>query len=163
MIAASEDELLWYLVDLGQTMERYGAVILSQDSSDEVSLGRNGDDLILDLRSHLPTIQRAPPTALRLRERWSRTGDHWRLMEYGYELHHRALDYRRALHRHDVDRFVRAHDVVTHEHCESTLGVESCRHFAGDPVDGAREGFFRLYGLWLAGTKPDCSSLRCLD
>jgi hypothetical protein len=163
LITASTDELLWYLADLIWTMERYGAVLISPDDPAEVAWIRDGDVLTLDLDARLPAARYAAPTELRLQERWHGDGDQWLLAEYGYELCHRGLDYRRALHRHDVDRFVRAHGVASHEHCESTMGVEACRHCAAEPVDGARQGFFRLYGLWLDNVKPDCSVLRCLD
>ena len=98
-----------------------------------------------------------------LQERWGPTAqDEWVLVEYGYELRHHELDYRYALHRHDVGYFVRAHDVATHEHCEATMGHAVCGHHAGEPVNGAIDGFRRLYGIWLSNTKPDCTRLRCL-
>ena len=84
------------------------------------------------------------------------------LVEYGYELRHLELDYRRALHRHDVEYFVRTFDVATHEHREAAMGVAACGHYAGEPVSGAIDGFRRLYNAWLSNAIPDCSQLRCL-
>jgi hypothetical protein len=65
--------------------------------------------------------------------------------------------------RHDVNAFVRTCGVATHEHCEATMGNPACGHYlANPPCRGALDGFDRLYGVWLSGTKPDCSQLRCL-
>ncbi|NJD29071.1 MAG: hypothetical protein FIA92_12350 [Chloroflexi bacterium] len=83
--------------------------------------------------------------------------------DYAFELFHRELDYRRAFHRHDAEHFVRAFDVATHDHCETTIGHAPCEHYAGEPVADARQGLLRLYTLWLTNEKPDCSTLRCLD
>ncbi len=79
-----------------------------------------------------------------------------------YEIRHHELGYRRAFHRHDAERFLRAFDVATHEHCEATLGHAACSHYFGDPVVDATDGFRRIYELWLTDEKPDCSILPCL-
>lgn len=52
--------------------------------------------------------------------------------------------------------------LVWTEHCETTLGYAVCGHYAGEPAADAIDGFRRLYGIWLANAKPDCSQLRCL-
>ena len=163
MITASTDELHAYLADLIETVERYGATVLPPNDAYEVYLGRDGTDLVVDLATRLPTGPRSRPVDLVLRERWRpiETG-RMALAEYGYELRDHQLDYRRALHRHDADHFVRSFDVAVHEHCEATMGHETCAHYAGEPVAGAIDGFFRLYREWLAGARPDCSALRCL-
>ena len=168
MIAASTDELLAYLADLIETAERFGATVLAPDDPD-VAWEQDGDDLVLDLATRLPAHRRSRDVDLVLQERWSPgTRDAqgaqgaWILAEYGYELHHRELDYRWALHRHDVEYFVRTHDVATHEHCEATMGHAVCGHYSGEPVSGAIDGFRRLYNVWLSNAKPDCSLLRCL-
>ena len=164
MITATTEGLLTYLADLIETVERYGATVLPPNDADEVHWGSSGNDLVLDLGTRLPSPHRVRPAELVLQERWVPGGrGRWELAEYGYELRDPALNYRRALHRHDVDRFVGAFDVVTHEHCEATMGVEICGHYAGEPVSGAIDGFFRLYGIWLTYSRPDCSELRCLD
>lgn len=100
---------------------------------------------------------------LELFERWQLIGrDQWACAEYKYELRQHAVGYRRALHRHDEDHFVRLHGVVTHEHCEATMGVMACGHYYGHPVADAFDGFRRLYDLWLMDQAPDCLALTCL-
>jgi hypothetical protein len=42
------------------------------------------------------------------------------------------------------------------------MGHAVCGHYAGEPAADAIDEFLRLYGVWLANTKPDCSELRCL-
>ena len=59
--------------------------------------------------------------------------------------------------------FVRKYDVATHQHCEATMGRPVCGHYSGLSVNGAIDGFLRLYAQWIAGSKPDCSRLSCLD
>lgn len=163
MIAASTDELLTYLADLIETAERFGATVLPPGDADDVAWAQDGEDLVLDLATRLPAHRRSRDVDLVLQERWSPgTRDQWVLVEYGYELRHHELDYRRALHRHDVEHFVRTHDVATHEHCEAAMGHAVCGHYSGEPVSGAIDGFRRLYNVWLSNTKPDCSQLHCL-
>ena len=163
MIAASTDQLLTYLADLIETAERFGATVLPPHDADDVAWEQDGGDLVLDLATRLPAGSRSRHVELVLQERWSPSprGD-WALEEYAYELRHHELDYRRALHRHDVESFVRTHDVATHEHCESTMGHVACAHYSGEPVSGAIDGFRRLYNVWLSNGKPDCSQLHCL-
>ncbi len=167
MIAASTDELLTYLADLIETAERSGATVLPPDDADDVAWEQDRDDLVLDLATRLPAHRRSRDVDLVLQERWSPSTrdprDAWVLVEYSYELHHHELDYRRALHRHDVAHFVRTHDVATHEHCEATMGHVVCGRYSGEPVSGAIDGFRRLYNVWLSNTKPDCSQLHCLE
>ena len=123
-----------------------------------------GDELCMDLAVHPPVGRRARLVEIVLRERWRAVGsDRWELAEYGYELRHHELTYRRALHRHDVNNFVRTYGVATHEHSEAAMGNPAFGHYlTNPPCRGALDGFDRLYGVWLAGTKPDCSQLRCL-
>jgi len=164
MNTATTDELLTYLADLIETAERFGATVLPPHDADDVAWEHGDDDLVLDLATRLPVPRRSRDVDLVLRERWRpETRGGWVLVEYGYELRDHELDYRRALHRHDVEYFVRTHDVATHEHCEATMGHVACGHYAGPPVGGAIEGFSRLYNAWLSNTKPDCSRLRCLE
>lgn len=163
MIAASTDELLAYLADLMEIAERYGATILPPNDGEEVSWGLDGADLVTEIEMHLPAARRSRPPDLVIAERWRSAGrERWELAEYGYELRHHELGYRRALHRHAVDYFVRTYGVASHEHCEHPLGHEAYGHYAGEAPRGAIDGFFRLYDLWLAGERPDCSGLRCL-
>lgn len=163
MIAASTDQLLTYLADLIDTVERFGATVLPPDDADDVAWQQDGDDLVVDLATRLPSHSRSRAVELVLQERWSpTTRDELALVEYAYELRHHELDYRRALHRHDVDYFVRTHDVAAHEHCEATMDHAACGHYSGEPVSGAIDGFRRLYNVWLSNTKPDCSELHCL-
>ncbi len=165
MIEAATDELLDYLADVIERAERFGATVLPPNDAETVSWDRDGDEMFMDLAIHPPVGRRSRLVEIVLRERWRAVGrERWLLAEYGYELRDHELAYRRALHRHDVDDFVRTHGVATHEHCEATIGSPACDHYRADsPCRGALDGFDRLYGVWLTGTKPDCSQLRCLD
>jgi hypothetical protein len=163
MITASTDDLLAYLADVIEVVERFGATVLPPNEGEEVQWAREGDDLVMDIGTRLPTPRGSQDVDLVLQERWSpRAPGQWIRVEYGYDLRDHELGYRRAFHRHDADHFVRAWDVATHEHCEATLGYPVCGHYAGEPAADAIDGFLRLYGIWLANTKPDCSKLHRL-
>jgi len=161
---ASKDELLAYLADMVEELERYAVTVLTLADRDEITLGRDPDgDLVIDLEGRLPISPRSRSVDLELFERWQLTGpDQWVCVEYAYELRHHELGYRRAFHRHDQDHFVRLSGVATHEHCEATMGLEVCGHYVGQPVADAFDGFRRLYHIWLMDQKPDCQALTCL-
>lgn len=163
MIIATTHELLAYVADLIETVERYGGTVLPPYDAPDVALEQDGDDVVYEIGARLPADRRSRDVDLILSERWAPQGtDVYALSEYGYELRDNELDYRRALHRHNLDYFLRTYDVATHEHCEATMGHQVCCHYAGPPLSGAIDGFLRLYAVWLAGTKPDCSQLACL-
>ena len=164
MTLASKDELVAYLADLVEELERYAVTLLPPADRDEITLGRDPDgDLVIDLEGRLPISPRSRSVELDLFERWQLTGpDQWVCVEYEYELRHHELGYRRAFHRHDQDHFVRLYGVATHEHCEATMGLEVCGHYVGQPVADAFDGFRRLYHIWLMDQKPDCQALTCL-
>ena len=163
MIGATRDALLTYVADLVARLESFAMTLLPPDDADSVTLGLESDgSLVVDLQWRFPSAPRARHADLDVFERWSPAGTgRWNRSEYRYELRHHELQFRRAYHRHHAAFFVGAHDVATHEHCESTLGVAACDHYAGDPVLDAFDGVERLYGLWLTGAGPDCSTLRC--
>jgi hypothetical protein len=164
VIEATAEDLLDYLANVIERAERLGATVLPPNDAETVAWERHGDELVMDLVVRPPVGSRSRLVEMVLQERWRAVGgDRWELAEYGYELRDHELDYRRAFHRHDVDHFVRGCGVATHEHCEATMGRPACSHYmAIPPCLGALDGFDRLYGVWLAGTKPDCSQLRCL-
>ncbi len=161
---ASGDALLSYFADLVEEIERLGVMVLPPNDSDEVSLRREGDSaLVIDLECRPPLSRGSADVLMKVAERWRPTGDdRFERVDYKFEIRHDELQYRRAFHRHDVEHFLRAFDVATHEHCEATLGVVSCSHYFGEPVIDAEAGFMRLYELWLSDEKPDCSALPCL-
>jgi hypothetical protein len=164
MTLASKDDLLSYLADLIEEVERFAVTVLPPADGDEVVLGEEaGGSLVIDIGGRLPVSRSSRSVDLDLFERWQPSGpDRWACVEYRYELRHHELGYRRAFHRHDVDACVSAFGVATHEHCESTMGVAVCGHYFGRPVRDASDGFRRLYDTWLAGRKVDCSPLTCL-
>ena len=163
MIEATTDELLGYLADVIERAERYGAVVQPPNDAPEVEWRRYGNQLVIELEIR-PPANRRTLVEIGLAERWRSIGfDRWELAEYGYELRDFELDFRRAFHQHDVAEFVRRFGVSTHEHCEPVMGHATCRHYAGVPCEGALDGLERLYVLWTARTKPDCSRMRCLD
>ncbi len=161
---ASEDALLSYFADLVQEIERFAVTVLPPNDLDEIALGREDDGtLVIDLECRPPLSPRSADVLLQVGERWRPMGDdRFERVGYKFEIRHDELQYRRAFHRHDVEHFLRAYDVATHEHCEATLGVVPCRHYFGEPVTDAEAGFMRLYELWLSDEKPDCSTLPCL-
>ena len=164
MTTAALDDLLGYLADLVERLERYAITVLPPDDGEEITLGQEATgDLVIDLETCFPAPPRMGNVDLDLFERWRPAGrDRWARIDYRYELRHHELGYRRAFHRHDTDDFVRLFDVATHEHCESTMGQATCEHYYGEPVVDAFDGFERLYDLWLTDRTPDCSVLRCL-
>lgn len=161
---ATEDALLTYVADLIETIERFAVTVLPPNDADDVSLGREDDALVIDLECRPHLSKRSAGVLIAIFERWRRVGpDRYERVDYRFEIRHDELQYRRAFHRHDAERFLHASDVATHEHCEATLGRPFCEHYFGEPIPDAREGFLRLYELWLSDEKPDCSNLRCLD
>lgn len=164
MTTATTDDMLGYLASLVEKLEHFAVTVLPPDDREEISLGQERDgNLIVDLEARLPAPPGSDDVELDFFERWrSVEQDVWMRIEYKYELRHHELGYRRAFHRHDADHFVRMHDVATHEHCESTLGIKACDHYYGEPVADAFDGFERLYDLWLTDRAPDCSFLNCL-
>ena len=71
----------------------------------------------------------------------------WVRIEYAFELRHPEMSFRRALRHHDEELFVRQCGVVTHEHCEATMGVTACGHYFGYPVRDAFDAVTRLYDV----------------
>jgi hypothetical protein len=163
VIEATTDELLGYLADVIEHAERYGAIVQPPYDAADVAWTREGEYLAMDLEIR-PPVDRGARVEITLAERWRPIGaDRWELDEYAYELRDFGLDYRRAFHQHDRDDFVRFFGVATHEHCESVMGHPRCDHYAGIPCRDGRDALERLYVIWTAGTKPDCSQLRCLE
>ena len=164
MTLASANDLITYFADLVEELERYAVTLLPPNDSDEIELGDAGDGgLIIDLAGRLPVSPQSKNVDLELFERWRQVEAAWVCVEYKYELRHYELAYRRAFHRHHEEDFARLRGVATHEHCEATMSIKVCGHYAGHPVVGAFDGFRRLYECWLLDTKPDCRALACLD
>ena len=161
---ASADALLTYLADLVEQIERLAVTVLPPNDADEIELGREDDgSLVIDLECRPPRPRRSADVEIEVFERWRPIGpDRFERVHYRFEIRHHELRYRRAFHRHDAERFLRAFDVATHEHCEATLGYATCAHYFSDPVADARDGFRRVYELWLTDEKPGCSGLPCL-
>jgi hypothetical protein len=161
---AAADELVAYLADLVERLDRFAVTLLPPNDGPEIELGQEDDgSLVIDLEGRLPVARRSPDVELDLFERWAPAGrDTFERTAYRFELRNRDLGYRRAFHRHDVDHFVRSFDVATHEHCEASIGVSICSHYHGPPAVDAFDAFNRLYDLWLMDAAPDCTALRCL-
>ncbi len=163
MIEATTDELLDFLANIIERAERFGATVLPPNDAPVVAWERDGDELIMDVAVHPPEARPSRLVEIVLQERWrSVERDQWQLAEYAYELRDHELGYRRALHRHHVDYFVRTYGVAAHEHCEASMGNPTCGHYMAEPCRGAIDGLDRLYALWLTGARPECSELRCL-
>lgn len=154
-----------YPVELVEMMERFGAVVSEADTVTVVT-GPDGSRRI-DITARLPWGPGVDPPTIRTREVWRPTGmpmdpDAFELTEYAYELLHRPLGYRRSLHLHHADAFLRAYGRPEHEHCEVPIGHAACAHVAGEPVRGGFDGFRRLLDVFIQGGPPDCRALRCL-
>ena len=163
MIEATTAELLDYLADVIERAERYGAIVQPPYDTPEVEWARAGGKLQMEIEIR-PPVGRGARVEITLAESWRPIGpDRWELDAYAYELRDFELDYRRALHQHHRDDFVRFFGVATHEHCESVMGRPTCDHYAGVPCRDARDGLERLYVIWTAGAKPDCSQMRCIE
>ena len=164
MTIATADDLVRYLSDLVERLDRFAVTLLPPNAGEEIGLGREDDgSLVIDIEAHLPVARGSPDVELAIFERWARADqDTFERTAYRFELRNRALGYRRAYHRHDVDHFARLFDVATHEHCEASIGLSTCSHYHGTPVSDAFDAFDRLYDLWLTGAAPDCTALRCL-
>ena len=164
MTLAAADDVIGYLADLVERLDRFALTLLPPNAGEHVALGQEVDgSLVIDLETRLPVGRRSSGVELDLFERWAPAGrETFERTAYRYELRHHDIGYRRAYHRHDVDHFVRAFDVATHEHCEAPIGGSTCSHYQGPPVVDAFDGFNRLYDLWLTDAAPDCTALRCL-
>jgi hypothetical protein len=158
----TQDDLADYLVRFVEWAERLAIIFIDDDP---LVLGQEGDGaLVIDLGARLPARPRAQPAEMEVFERWRPLARQGLVrVEYMFELRHHEMSYRRALHHHDEEHFVRRCGVVTHEHCEATMGVEACGHYFGYPVRDAFDAVTRLYDVWMSGAKPDCSALRCLE
>ena len=162
MIRASRQELGGYVRDLVATMERFGSTFHDIDLL-ELRAHRDGT-VRLDLTADLPWGPAAITPTVRMREVWRPEGvESVELAQYAYELLHPPLDYRRALHLHQPEAFLRAFGRPEHEHCEAPVGWAACEHVAGEPVRGAIDGFRRLLEVFVTGEPADCRALRCLD
>ncbi len=152
-----------YLADIAELLERYGAVLDFAD--EELVVERSPADYrSFELRSFLPDGRRPPRSVLGLREIWRPVGaDEYERWEYGYELLDHVRDYRRALHLHDCDVFIRRFDVVVHEHCERPIGTIPCDHYAGQPIRDSYQAVEHLVATWVDPAGPDCEALPCLD
>jgi hypothetical protein len=163
-LIATSDELLTYLADLVEEIERMAITVLPPNEKDEIELGRDPDgSLVIDIECQPPASRRSAAVNIDIFERWRSIGQgQYERSDYKFELRHNQLDYRRAFHRHDAEYFLAAYDMATHEHCEVTLGHVACAHYGGDPVVDAHDGFARIYDAWLTNAKPNCPALPCL-
>ena len=60
MTLASTNELLGYLADLVEELERYAVTLLPPGDADEITLGREPDgSLVVDLEGRLPMSRRS--------------------------------------------------------------------------------------------------------
>ena len=161
---ASINQLQTYLADLAEHIERFGVTILPPDKHDEIELLQtDSGDIVIELACRPPLAPRSKDVAMQVIEIWRSVGKgNYERDDYKFELRDQELQFRRAYHRHDTDYFIHTYNVVTHEHCEVTIGNVRCGHYAGVPVRDAFDGFDRIYNTWLDGHKPECALLRCL-
>ena len=129
-----------------------GAHCCLPNDADEIELGREDDgSLVIDLECRPPRPRRSADVEIEVFERWRPIGpDRFERVDYRFEIRHHELRYRRAFHRHDAERILRAFDVATHDHCEATLGHATCARDVDDPAACASDGYRRVYELWLS-------------
>jgi len=97
-----------------------------------------------------------------IQEVWEPAADEqYERVGYAYDLIDHAQQRRRAFHAHDVPKFIAEFDVVTHEHCEESLGAPACEHYYGLPVD-AYDAVRRFTMLWGQPDPLGCENLRCM-
>lgn len=118
--------------------------------------------VVVSVTAHLPGHTFPAATEVVLREVWEpAASDRYARVAYVYDLIDRAQQRRRAFHAHDVPQFIAEFDVVTHEHCEETLGAPACEHYFGLPVD-AYAAIQRLMVAWGRPEPLGCNDLRCM-
>lgn len=143
---------------------RLGAICADLDAEIPQMVEADDGQVGLVIGGDLPGSPISARTRIELVEHWAADGNAYRLIGYRYELIDHENDRRRAFHRHDDALFIRAFDVVVHEHCEEPIGVARCAHVAGLPK---RDGFEALNELLAAWSTPPadaiCADLPCLD
>ena len=100
MTLASASDLLTYLADLIETLERYAVTLLPPSDAYEVGLEQEPDgSLVIDIEGRLPASRNSKDVDLRLFERWREVDqDAWLCVEYRYELRHHELHYLSLIH-----------------------------------------------------------------
>lgn len=119
-------------------------------------------NIVVTVSAHLPGPAVPAATEVVLQEVWEPvTEERYRRIEYAYDLIDHPLNRRRAFHAHDAPQFIAEFDVVTHEHCEETLGAPACQHYFGLPVD-AYDAVRRFTMIWGRPDPLGCDDLRCM-
>jgi len=156
----------------GERLDRYGLALATRldaigadlDAGSPALAEADDGRISLAISASLPGSPSSARARIELVEHWAVDGSAYQLIGYRYELIDHENDRRRAFHRHDDALFIRAFDVVVHEHCEEPIGVVRCAHGAGLPK---RDGFEALNDLLSAWSTPPaaaiCAGLPCLD
>jgi hypothetical protein len=155
---ATKTELRRYVGTLASILWNYGASfpVPTLDAYPEGDLG-------FSISAELPGAAVPRAAVLELTEVWSPEGrGQYRRVEYAYEFIEHPIGRRRAFHRHDPDYFAREFGVVVHEHCEERIGVPTCSHYFGLPIDGY-EAIRRFLSAWGRPTPFGCAALRCMS
>lgn len=153
-----------YLQQVVQLLEQYGAALSKPADGDDLELTEDDAGILTyELRAELADGISPALARIEVREAFEIVdSDLYERTRYEYELLDTARDYRRALHLHSPEAFVRAYQVVVHEHCERPIGTVECHHYEGSPIKDAFAGVRALMGIWTADA-PDCRRLRYLD
>lgn len=154
---ATRSHLVRHAADLATRLWTMGADL----DGDPVMTVKDDGTMTFRMDASLPDSGIPDRALLTVREEWRSIGREFERVAYAYELIDHPRRRRRAFHRHDTDRFLAVHDVAVHEHCEETLGLPACDHYAGDPVPDGYRGIELLLLAW-TDEPLGCNGLRCL-
>jgi hypothetical protein len=152
------------LEQVARLLEQYGVVLSKPADGEDLELAEDDAGILnYELCGELPDGNSPALARIEVREEFRPVGsDLYERTRYEYELLDKARNYRRAFHLHFPEAFVRAYQVVVHEHCERPIKTVNCHHYEGSPIKDAFAGVHALMGVW-TGEAPDCRRLRCLD
>ena len=150
-----------YLEQVARLLEQYGVLLSKPADGEDLELTEDDAGILTyELCGELPDGNSPALARIEVREEFEPVGsDLYERTRYEYELLDTARNYRRAFHLHFPEAFVRAYQVVVHEHCDRPIVTVSRHHYEGSPINDAFAGVHALMGVWTAEA-PDCRRLR---
>jgi hypothetical protein len=153
-----------HLEQVARLLEQCGVVLSKPADGEDLELTEDdAGALNYELGGELPDGDSPALARIEVREEFKHVGsDLYERTSYEHELLDKARNYRRAFHLHFPEAFVRAYQVVLHEHCERPIKTVNCHHYEGAPIKDAFAGVRAPMGGWTVEAS-DCRRLRCLD